>query len=158
MSKNKRVTSQGTGAPSMADRKHERVPLRREAVVTLFDAALQPVNQWACGVKDLSASGACLLLADMPTEGDRLVVSIAPSSQNRGAVFFAKVVHIGMVEGEWIRVGVQFLQAPPELQPLVDALHEDMLRRLGLPVRAKPSDAAADEKLDSLGRPHRRSA
>lgn len=158
MSKQKRMTSFGGQPPSAADRKHERIPVRRLVTVTLLDQNHQPTIQWSGGLQDLSAGGASVILADMPTEGDKVIVAIAPTADNRGACFYAKVVHVGLVDGEWIRVGMRFLKAPAAAQPVLDAIHEDLISRSGLTTRHHPSDAAVDAALDHLGRPHRQAS
>jgi hypothetical protein len=132
MSKEKRMTSFGVSAPSEADRRHARLPSKNSAVVTTLDQNLQPGPAWYCGIRDLSVSGACLLCADMPCEGDRLIIAIAPTGDSRGAAFYAKIVHVGLLDGEWIRVGVRFLKPDTWIQELLDRAMAELLARAGL--------------------------
>jgi len=76
----------------------------------------------------------------------------------RGSAFSAKGVHVGLLDGEWIRVGVQFFKPPVLKPPLRDQLYGEIAARAGLPVRSRVPDPQVDTMLSSAGRPHRRSA
>ena len=127
-------------------------------MVIVLDGDLQPIAEWSCHVGDLSANGACLIAAEMPCEGDKLLVVLAPNAKSRGAAFFAKVAHVGLAEGEWIRIGVQFFHPPAQVLPMLKSVQDELILRSDLPPRTQPPARSVDEALDKLGRPHRKSA
>ena len=63
-----------------------------------------------------------VLMADMPMEGDKIILVVAPNPVSRGSAFSAKGVHVGLLDGKGIRAGVQFFKPPAQLQPLMDQL------------------------------------
>lgn len=135
MSKKERLTSMGGQPPSDSDRRHERAAVNHEAVVTWLDPDLNPCASWGCTLRDLSAGGASLLAADMPMEGDALIVAIHPSNGRAAVALFARVIHVGMAEGEWTRIGVRFLRAPERVEASMNAAIASMSGRTQRPSR-----------------------
>lgn len=129
----KRMTSLGGLPPSDADRKHERFPLKQQGLITLLDADLHPVNTWYCSVRDVSAGGACVMMGDMPCEGDTIILAIQPTGRTPAIAHLAIIRHVGLLHNEWIRVGIQFLTPTPRAQTLIQEALIELCARAGVP-------------------------
>ncbi len=134
MSKHKRMASLGGQSPSEADRKHERFTFKQQGLITLLDQDLRPVNSWSCSVRDISAGGACVMMGEMPCEGDTIIIAIPPTAKTPAMAHLATIRHVGLLHNEWFRVGIQFLAPTPRVQSLIEEALIELHARAGVSI------------------------
>jgi hypothetical protein len=108
--------------PSGADapRRFERHPARNGVLLAILDSNFAVATEWWCRLVDISQGGVKLMCGDMPPDDCFVAVCIPNAAGTDSAVLFAKVTHVGAMEGEWSRVGARFAKVPPAAQPIVD--------------------------------------
>jgi hypothetical protein len=67
----------------------------------------------------------------MPCERDLVIIALPPSAKLPARSWFAEIVHVGTIHGEWIRCGCRFVKAPPEVLPLLEAAKVEVTQRFG---------------------------
>lgn len=126
----------GNSGRGKDQRKHARMPAKLAVRILIVDDRLEIVAEQAGWTVDLSQGGAAVLVAEDIPAGMK-VAFFRPFTDD-SPVYLAEVRHTRMIDGQWWRLGLRWLEFPTQAQR---EAWESNIRPEALGQGPRPSDA-----------------